>query len=61
MTLGPSLAIRPIEDSATYQDVLHKELTGEGYSVAQAFSGPEGLELLEELRPDCVLLDLVMP
>ncbi len=34
---------------------------GDGYRVLQARDGQEALDILRERRPDCMLLDLVMP
>ena len=50
-----------IDDSPTFQEFLTEELRKEGYEVANAPGGIEGLKLLNESRFDCVLVDLVMP
>ena len=41
--------------------MLEELLTREGYRVLRAYSGTEALLLLEERRPDLVLLDLMLP
>ena len=38
-----------------------EELLRAGYEVVVAYSAKEGLEKLKEEKPDCVLLDLVLP
>ncbi len=41
--------------------VLRKKLTKEGYEVSTARNGLEGLERMKEIKPDLILLDVVMP
>lgn len=50
-----------IEDEEIMIDLLHRKLTREGYDVSVARDGVEGLEKMRELKPDIVLLDIVMP
>lgn len=33
----------------------------EGYAVRQAHDGPSGIELVREVQPDAVLVDVMMP
>ena len=51
-----------IEDEPDIQTVakLALELVG-GYTLLTANSGPEGLRLFQQKRPDLVLLDVMMP
>lgn len=50
------------DDDPTLRRGLDLALTGRGYSVRTAASGPELLSLLEEAeRPDLLLLDVAMP
>jgi PAS domain S-box-containing protein len=58
--LGPKRVLA-VDDSATYLDVLGRELQQEGYDVVLAGSGEEALELLRAQPVDCILLDRVMP
>jgi CheY-like chemotaxis protein len=41
--------------------VIAAFLPGPAYSVARAFGGKEAIALAERLRPDLILLDLMMP
>jgi CheY-like chemotaxis protein len=41
--------------------MLEQELTREGYVLERATSGAEALERAEKLRPDVIILDLMMP
>ncbi|MDC0712452.1 response regulator [Stigmatella sp. ncwal1] len=50
-----------VDDEAAIIEALQELLTDEGYSVATAFNGAEGLKRLKESRPDLLLLDLMMP
>lgn len=50
-----------IEDEDVTRSVLSRLLERDGWTVACAANGFDGLKALEEVRPDLVLLDLMMP
>jgi len=50
-----------IDDSETERAVAKERLERAGYTVWTATDGNEGLRRLYDVRPDVVLLDLVMP
>lgn len=50
-----------IEDEELIRNLLEKKLQKEGYEVAAAENGLEGLEKMKEIHPDLILLDIVMP
>jgi two-component system NtrC family sensor kinase len=50
-----------IDDSPTYLECLAEALTGDGYEVAKASCGMEGLMLIAREAFDCVVVDLLMP
>lgn len=50
-----------IDDSETVRATVSDRLERGGYSVASAQNGREGLRRLYEIKPDVVLLDVVMP
>lgn len=50
-----------VEDEDIIIDLLKKKLLQEGYDVSIAHDGEEGLKALREIKPDIVLLDIVMP
>jgi signal transduction histidine kinase/DNA-binding response OmpR family regulator len=60
---GPSNAplILIIDDDATVREVVGRFLEREGFSVAKADGGKEGLRLARELHPAAVTLDIMMP
>ncbi len=50
-----------IEDEPDMIDLVRLILSRHNYEVHGALGGREGLELVHELKPDLVLLDLMMP
>lgn len=50
-----------IDDDEHINAVLDKILISKGYSVSHAYSGTEALLLLKNIRPDLILLDLMLP
>ena len=50
-----------IEDEKIMIDLLQKKLTNEGYQVAVAQDGVEGVEKMQKEKPDLILLDVMMP
>lgn len=50
-----------IEDEESYRQALASGLDGEGFDVALAADGFEGLRLIAESEPDIVLLDMLLP
>lgn len=50
-----------VEDEELMIDLLQKKLEKEGYEVYVARDGEEGLKEMKNLRPDLILLDIIMP
>jgi two-component system response regulator RegX3 len=50
-----------VEDEESYVDVLQIGLKKEGFRVEVARDGAQALELFELVRPDLVLLDVMLP
>ncbi len=50
-----------VDDSATERHVLSTALQSAGYEVAQCVSGEEAVANVKSLRPDLILMDVVMP
>lgn len=50
-----------IEDDQSMRWVIEKSLTREGYQVATASGGMDGLSLARSDKPDLVILDILMP
>ncbi len=50
-----------IEDDRFLSTVIKAQLEKAGFFVSQAFDGNEALELLQQNKPDLIILDLIMP
>jgi DNA-binding response OmpR family regulator len=50
-----------VEDDYPIAQMYDFKLRSSGYHVATAPNGKDGLELAETLRPDLILLDIMMP
>jgi PAS domain S-box-containing protein len=50
-----------IDDDPTVHDLMQRFLTKEGFQVASALNGEEGLALARKLQPDAITLDVMMP
>jgi signal transduction histidine kinase/CheY-like chemotaxis protein len=58
--VGPG-CILVIDDDATARELIRDQLVAEGFSVAMAGGGLEGLKLAKELQPIAITLDVMMP
>lgn len=50
-----------VDDEASIRDLLSMTLRYEGFDVVTAADGNEALDLADELRPNVVLLDIMLP
>lgn len=50
-----------IEDNVFFQRILEKKLTSVGFEVFIAGDGLTGLDMARRLRPDLIVLDLLLP
>lgn len=50
-----------VDDNATARETLAAMLEGEDYDLRMAKDGIQALQVLEQLRPDLILLDIMMP
>lgn len=50
-----------VDDSEVLRKIVSFNLTREGYSVDEAKDGKEALEKLQQIKPDLVILDIMMP
>jgi twitching motility two-component system response regulator PilH len=50
-----------VDDSPTDKAHLKRILSRAGYDVSEAATGQDALDLAKKTKPDCVVMDLVMP
>src|SRR6476619_2314082 len=50
-----------VEDEASIAEAVATRLRSEGFAVSIAADGPSGVERCRSLRPDLVVLDLMLP
>ena len=58
---GPSTTILVVDDSPVNLQVLVRTLDGTGYRILAATSGKSALDIVQRIRPDLILLDVMMP
>ena len=49
------------EDNAVNRELLREILEAHGYAVDEACDGQAALDMIEQIRPDILLLDIGMP
>src|SRR5437764_2581962 len=57
----PSSTVLVVEDEESFVEALTVGLKREGFYVRVARDGVEALEMFDEVRPDLVLLDVMLP
>jgi len=50
-----------VDDSLTVRKITSRMLAREGYEFATAKDGVDALQQLQDMKPDCILLDVEMP
>jgi CheY-like chemotaxis protein len=50
-----------IEDEEILLNLLAKTMKKEGYEIETAVEGEDGLQKIKSIKPDLVLLDIIMP
>jgi two-component system cell cycle response regulator DivK len=50
-----------IEDHEENSRILRDLLTSGGYEIIEATTGPEGVSMAEQERPDLILMDIQLP
>ena len=58
---SPALRILVVDDSADTARMMAVLLKAQGHTARTALDGPEALQIVQDLRPDVVLLDLGLP
>ena len=50
-----------VDDSKLARTQVRRQLLSAGHETLEAENGREGLEVAKQEKPDCILLDLLMP
>ena len=50
-----------VDDQVENREIMRHALEGDGWTVEEAGNGREGLDWIDQRRPDVILLDLMMP
>ncbi len=58
---GEKKKILLVEDDKFLSEMYVAKLTESGFSIETAFDGEEGLHKIKEMKPDLILLDIVLP
>jgi CheY-like chemotaxis protein len=56
-----SKKIMIVEDSEVVQEMLREELNEAGYKVFSVYNGFEALRDLDDIQPDLIITDIMMP
>ena len=59
--MSPATSVLVVEDEDSFVDALTLGLTREGFKVSVARDGAEALDMFDDVRPDLVLLDVMLP
>jgi two-component system, OmpR family, response regulator RegX3 len=59
--MTPATSVLIVEDEDSFIDALTLGLTREGFKVSVARDGAEALDLFDDVKPDLVLLDVMLP
>jgi DNA-binding response OmpR family regulator len=61
MTTKANAHILVLEDDPSVQMLMKKQLTAHGFQVTTASDGLDGLMKLEQVKPDLIICDVMMP
>jgi DNA-binding response OmpR family regulator len=58
---GTHTKVLVIDDDQAMRDTLKLVLEPQSFEVYEARSGPEGIQVTKQIKPDVIILDLLMP
>jgi len=61
MTQEKNKLIFLVDDDPDFLEILSTQLKNKGFNVETAKNGKEALEKLEHIKPDLIILDVMMP
>lgn len=50
-----------VDDDSDFRKVTNLSLSGRGYQILEASGGREAINLAQQVQPDLILLDILMP
>lgn len=50
-----------VEDDDFFRELIAKRLSSEGFDISEAIDGEQGLEKIKEMKPDLIILDILLP
>jgi DNA-binding response OmpR family regulator len=59
--MGEAKVILLVDDDLTLREMYDERLKDEGFTIVQASNGEEALAKAHELKPNVILLDIMMP
>jgi DNA-binding response OmpR family regulator len=59
--MGEGKVILLVDDDLTLREMYDERLKDEGFTIVQASNGEEALAKAHELKPNVILLDIMMP
>ncbi|MBU0707799.1 response regulator [Patescibacteria group bacterium] len=59
--MANKLKVLLVEDEKMLSSMYATKFTKEGYDLSAAYDGEEGLAKAKSLKPDIILLDIIMP
>jgi DNA-binding response OmpR family regulator len=57
----PEQKILIVDDDEDLHTLYGLYLQGESFKISRAFNGKQALELIDQSRPDLIVLDMIMP
>jgi DNA-binding response OmpR family regulator len=61
METGTAQRVVVIDDERSIREMLEIGLAQAGFEVRTAIDGPDGLTVIRDWNPDCIVLDIMMP
>ena len=59
--MSKKIKVAVIEDDVAIKELYEMKLKIEGFDVRTAENGVRGIEVIEEFKPELILLDIMMP
>ena len=60
-TMAKERNILVVDDERTIREVVRRYLELEGFAVTEAETGPQAMSILQDNRPDLIVLDIMLP